>query len=115
MSNENAPDVSSWDYRDFLAYLLVYAASADLEMKPEEKKAIIDSVGSREFERIVAIFNTHNDYDSLQVIMELSKKFCTSEEQKEIILDDVKKIFFVDNEFSVLEENNLRNIRKLLS
>lgn len=114
MENTPITDLSTWTYHDFLAYLLIYGASADLTLKPEEKQMIIDEVGKKQFEKVIHEFEKHSDYECLQVIMELGKKYCQSDSQKEILFADLKKIFFADGEFSLLEENCFRSIRKLI-
>jgi replicative superfamily II helicase len=94
---------SEYSFQDFIAYLMIFAANSDLEFTDDEKEYIIKKVGRFEYEKMLTLFESHNDYESIEFILEL-KKVYVDEEGHDDMMSLLKKVFFTDNEFSTLEQ-----------
>lgn len=97
---------AEYSFQDFIAYLMIFAANSDLEFTDEEKEYIIKKVGRFEYEKMLALFESHSDYQAIEFILNL-KKVYVDPEGNEDMLSLLKRVFFTDNEFSTLEENTL--------
>ncbi len=65
----------NWSYKDFLAYLLLYAASADLKVTEQEKEMLFSKVNVEEYDHVQKHFEKENDYSRLQTIQSFRKKY----------------------------------------
>jgi len=103
-----------WSYNDFLTFMLIYAASADLMIRDEEKEFINEKIGAGRLEALLEFFDANSDYENLQIIMSFKDKYYPTDEKKEQLLEDMKGVFMADNSSGILEENQLMMIRKVL-
>ena len=95
---------SDWTYHDFLAYLLIYAASADFVITEEEKTLICTKVGEESYNKIMEKYQKDGNYQGLQTIIDLSDKYFPKKEDKMKLLKDMQEIFMADDEFSGSEK-----------
>lgn len=102
------------EYQEFLAYLFLYGASADLVIKQKEEDLILERVGKESYEKAKSVFEDKSDYERLQVILSHKEKFYPDDEAKEKILDQLKELFMADKDFSVMEQNIFRILKRIL-
>jgi len=93
----------SWSYNEFLAYLLLYAASADFEITEEEKEVLFSKVNEEEYKHIVKDFNAVNDWDRLQAIISFREQYYNDEAAREKLFKDLKEMFLADEKYTNLE------------
>ncbi len=103
-----------YSYKEFMAYLLIYAAFTDLEMSDAESSRIIDIVGEEDFDHILKLFKKHSDYQSIRFIQEQAQYYIHSRTDKKSLLDDMREIILADGEINHLEEEVIRIIGKIL-
>ncbi len=103
-----------WSYEEFLSYIMLYAASADLEISDKEIDLIKQKSGNINFENVYAKFNSHSDYESIQAIAACKEKHFNSEQELNKVFEDMNKIFISDGHFDELEKNQLRALRHIL-
>ena len=101
-------------YNDFLTLLYIYSASMDLDLAEEEKEIIIDKVGRESFEKTLKCFQNMKDVEVTDLLYKLGHKFCSSEEQRQMAIDDINEIIHVDGRKSRIEEDMLLFINKLI-
>ena len=107
--------MSELSYPEFLAFLMLYAASADLKIDEKEVPFIKNEVGVDNYEQIRKLFDSQNDYQRVQTIMAHELEYFPDEEQVELILEDMERVFMEDEDYSLLEHNQLMAIRRVLS
>lgn len=105
---------NDWTYKEFLAFLLIYAASADFIIKDEEVEVICQKVGEESYKKIMKVYDKSNDYGHIQTILSYKEKYYPSEDEKQKILEDMKDVFMADDEFSSQEQLIFNAIKKIL-
>lgn len=105
---------SSWTYEDFLAYVLLYAASADLEITEEEKEMLFSKVKYKEYEHIHREFERENDYTRLQTIQSFRVKYYNNEASRDKLFSDLKEMFMADDKYNSIERAFFMGLKKVL-
>ena len=103
-----------WNYKEFCAFLLIYGANADMEITKEEEAMIKSKVDEATYQEIRSDFNDVSDYDIIQIILTYKGLYFPTPERKNELLDMIKKEFYADGDFSVMEKNLLRLLEKLM-
>ena len=62
-----------WTQQEFMAYLLLYAAHADIEYSEEERNYILSRIEYRVYRRIFKEFSLDNGYQQIQKILAFQK------------------------------------------
>ena len=106
--------VENWTYDDFLAFIMIYAAFADLNIDESEKKVIREKVGDESYEKVMGIFDERNDMERIDIILHFKEKHIKDQTEKEKVLADMKDVFMADEEYSTLEQNIFMAVQKLL-
>jgi len=97
------------------AYILIYCANADFVLSQVEMNFIKSKVNVDNFERIQSELNNSNDYQCIQKILLLIKKYTYSKEEKEILFKEMKELFLSDGKYNMLEQNLFRGLNHILS
>lgn len=95
--------MNNWTYEEFHAFTMMYAANADGEITPEERKVILSNLTETEYDRIKAIFLACDDAASLDIILSYKDKYCRSQADKDKILADMMAIYQADASFDQIE------------
>lgn len=107
--------VETWTYTDFLTYLLILGAQADLRITEEEKEGIIHKVGEENFIRIKRVFDRQNDSQHIDTVSELYQKYKTQIGGKENLVKEIKEIFIVSNtKEHVMDRYMMMMLKKIL-
>ncbi len=104
-----------WTYQDFLAYVLIYAAASDFNISAEEKEYIQKRVEKDEFEKILKCFKKHSEFERIEAVKILGKKFSKDIGSKSEIRKELVKLFYVDDDYSILEKNFFLMFKKILN
>ncbi|MFK7774843.1 MAG: hypothetical protein AB8F94_22070 [Saprospiraceae bacterium] len=107
-------DHPKWNFQEFSAFLMLYAASADLKVTSDEKEAILQKVNEETFEEIWKEYHSMSDINKINLILSYKGLYFPTVERTNELLDLMKKEFMADGEFSLLEQNLLRILKKLL-
>lgn len=105
---------TNWDFNTFQAFVLIYASHADMEFTDDEKAQIKKSISPKKFEELYAQFNNLTDYQVLELILSYKEKYFSTQAEKEHLLNEMKKLFNADGEYSSLEKELLMFLNKLL-
>ena len=101
-----------WTKKEFLTYLLLYAAHADIFFKEEEKDHILAKVEQETFDKTLKEFSKDNGYVRIQKIIihhHLNQYFSA-----ESLLEECEELFLSDSHFHRLEKFTLSNMKRLL-
>ena len=102
------------DKNEFLAFLFLYAAAADLVLTQSEMELIAEKVGMENLKKAKSLHDTLSDYEQIQFIMAHKEEFFPDEERKQSLLEELNTIFLADNKFSIQEQNLMRSLNKLM-
>ncbi len=107
--------IESCTHDDFLAYLMIYAASADFTITEKEKAHIVSLLGQDEFDKINEIFSAQNDIDHIETLQGLFAKFKDQYESKEEVIAKMRQIFKLEHDdFNPLEQELILMLNKIL-
>ena len=110
MNNEHP----KWNFQEFSAFLMLYAASADLVVTQEEKDAILQKINQNSFDKIWDEFHSISDKEKIDLILSYKGMYYPTTERTNELLDLVKKEFMADGDYSLLEKNLMRILKKLM-
>ena len=105
---------SNWTKEELVAYILVYTANSDLSISNHEKNVIISKVDMQTFSNIYEEFETDNDYQSLQKIINGFKAHNYSKDELEVLFEDIKTLFLADGSYDAIEQNMMAYLKKIL-
>lgn len=103
-----------WNFEEFTTFLLLYASKADMHISEEEEQAMQSRLDPDHYKAVKKEFEESSDYQHIQTIMSYKGLYFPTAEQREELLDLLKKQFFADGEFSLMEQNLFRFLKKLL-
>lgn len=104
----------NWNFVEFRTFLLIYASYADLEFTDEERQRILNNVSQETFDKMMHCYDELGDYERLETIMGYKGLYYPTGDQKYELLDQIKKQFLSDGEYSTLEKNLFMFLEKLL-
>ena len=103
-----------WTRDELVAYILLFAANSDFKEDNHERNVIISKIDMKTFQEIHDEFDGDNDYRGIQKIMTSLEQHNYQKEDIDVLLADIKVLFFSDKEFNIMEQNMLRFLEKLL-
>ncbi len=112
LTNDDPMETSKhWNKSELVAYILLYASQSDMIVSNKERNVIISKVDMKTFQKIRNEFDNDNDYQSIQKIIAGLKQHNYTKMDIDLLLSDIKMLFFADGKFNVSE----RSMYKLLS
>jgi len=108
--------IENWTYTDFLTYLLILGAQADLIITEEEKARIIDKVGEENFVRVKRVFDRQNDAQHIDTVSELYQKYHSEIGGKENLVKAIRESYLLgkDGKEHVMDRYMLMMLKKIL-
>ncbi len=103
-----------WKFDDFLLFMLIYAASADLKITQDEKGLIISRFGDEWYSKMLTLFSDNTDFDNFMILHEFKDRFLEDNKNLDRVMDSIKEIFYADGEFSTNERNVEIAIKSIL-
>ena len=104
-----------WTKKEFVAYLMLYAANIDGNITPAEQKIIYNKADLVTYEDVFTKFEADNDEICLQNILGYKQKFLNSPNEIKQIIDEIKDIFMENKKISNFEQQILYLIEKILT
>ena len=107
--------IRNWTKEEFRAYIFIYCAHADFIEAREEIEMIKSTISGKVFNEIHREFDKDNDYQQIQKITANFKKFYSTQEQLDVLFDEIKLLMLSDGEYDILEENLFRALKHQLT
>lgn len=104
-----------WDRDQFLAYVLLYAAYADLELSENEEEFIQEQVGKVEYEEVKAEFLADTDKDRAYKIINFSQGEDFDHEYAQMVKNEMHDLFLADGEYTHWEKAIGRALTRLMN
>ena len=105
---------TNWTKEDFIVYTLIYCANADFVEEKLEIDFITSKINTSNIENLKAEFNKDNDYISIQKISGYIKDNNYTEEDKQLLLEDIKSLFMSDGKYDNMEHNLMLGLKKII-
>ncbi|WP_299123139.1 hypothetical protein [uncultured Winogradskyella sp.] len=102
-----------WTRDELVAYILLFAANSDFKEDNKERNVIISKVDMDTFQEIHDEFDNDNDYQSIKKIMASLEQHNYDKDDVELLMADIKSLFFSDGEFNINERNMLKSLNRL--
>lgn len=105
----------NWTRKEFVAYVLLYAAHCNHIEDTKEQDYILSRVDKKTFHKIHTEVVVDSETENLNKIQQylLENKF--TETEKENLLRDIKKVFFADGSVDNLEKKVFSILKKIIS
>jgi len=103
----------NWTKKELLAYILIYVAHSDLKEDNHERNMIISHVDMQTFQNIHDEFDADNDFQSIQKILAGIEKHNYSKTDIDVLLTDIKILFFADGDFDIREQSFLMFFKRI--
>lgn len=94
----------NYTYDEFVAFLLIYAAHADVEYTDGEQAFIKARVSPESYNRIYSDFNSMPDIKVLQTIESYKDQYYSTPEQKTKLMGHMQALFDADGDYSSMEK-----------
>lgn len=115
MSEKRLPmEEVKYSYNEFLGMLLIYVAHVDMDFSEDEKKLIKQKIGNQAMNKVLADFEEMSDFQAFQTILSYKGIYFPTAEQKEELLEDMKRLFLADGDYSTLEKETFHFLEKLM-
>ena len=107
----NAVEQDFFTKEELLAYILLYAAHSDFKESNHERNVIISKVDMQTFQKIHDEFDNDNDYQCIQKITKGIKYY---NYDSDLLIGELKNLFFADGDFDINEQNVLMSLNRIL-
>lgn len=115
LTDDDMDNSSHWTKKELVAYILLYASQSDTIVSNKERNVIISKVDMKTFDKVRTEFKQDNDYQSIQKIIAGLKAHNYTKMDTDLLLADIKMLFFSDGKFDVSERTMYKFLQKLLS
>ncbi|TCI94143.1 hypothetical protein [Tenacibaculum sp. M341] len=105
---------TNWNHEELKAYTLIYCMNADVKVIDKEVETILSSVNESIYEKMVEEFSKDNDFESIQKISNTVKDLNYTKDQIQSLFDEIRKVFYADNELSIMERNIALGLKRVL-
>lgn len=105
-------NIENWTYQDFLTYLLIMGAKADLTISEEEQDEIVRRVGMDEYKKIKRTFEHQNDAQHIETVSILYERYKDDIGGKENLVEALKDVINADNRGEQVMDHMLMSMLK---
>ena len=91
--------------KEFEIFLLLYAAHVDYVYSPEEESYIRSISDSKDYEKMLKLFESTNDYSCMKIILANKKIHFNSETDKNYYFSLLKNVFEEDGDYTRIEKS----------
>ena len=106
--------MANWTYEEVIAFTMLYAASADMEITANEEDLIKQKLDEAQYKKVKATFDSSNDAATIDLILSYKDQYFSTDQQRTAVLDEMRKVFDADDQFSLMERNMMKLFKHLL-
>lgn len=99
---------------EFKTLVMLYAANIDGDIKSEEVKIMLEKSSFDTVDKMEKLFTKMNDAEILNCIRENKAQFASTESDRLDLIHDLCSIIEVDEKCTVMEEQMVKTLRRLL-
>jgi len=99
---------------EFACYLLLHASYADLKIHNKEFKLLVKKFGQNTVDQLQDLYSDQTDFQKKLFIKKQAAKYLNGKVEKETLALELIKMYYADDEFHILEKNQILNLRSIL-
>ena len=99
---------------EFKTLVMLYAANIDGNIKSEEVKVMLEKTGFETVEKVERFFDKMSDLEVLECIRENKAQYAATEADRLDLIHDLCAIIEADEKCTVMEEQMVRAMRRVM-
>lgn len=99
---------------EFKTLVMLYAANIDGNIQSEEVKVMLEKTDFDTVEKVEKLFSKMSDMEVLNCIHENKAQFAATEADRTELLGDLKAVIEADEKCTTMEEQLVKNMRRIL-
>ena len=107
-------DLPKWNEKEFLTFILLYAANIDSEYSSEEKQMIQKLLDKEHYVKVRDHYRALNDVECIKLIKSFKGLYYPTGSQTEELLSKVDQLFEADGDYSDVEAACRSMLNRLL-
>jgi len=108
-------NLQDWTYDDFLTYLLILGANANLDFSEDEQEVIEKKSGEERYKKIRRCFDQQSDSQRIETVSELYGRFESQIGGKEKLVEALQEIITLnDRTMHVMDRYLMMMLKKIL-
>ncbi|PQJ78285.1 hypothetical protein [Polaribacter porphyrae] len=105
----------NWTKKEFQAYILLYAAHCNHFETKEEENYILSKIDEATFHKIHTEVVVDSDEENLNKIQQYLSENKISEQEKEVLIREIKQVFFADGTVDIIEKKVFILLKKIIN
>ena len=105
---------SNWTYDEFSTFAMLYAASVNADVEPEDLVLIRQRIDEQSYQKIKAIFEGCSDYKCIDILRSYHDQYMADEASRQRLLDDVRTLFQADEKYTNFERELVHMFKMIL-
>ena len=107
-------DNTNWNYNEFLAFMLVYAAEMNYPLSKEELAFIKERTAINDIEKIKATVDSVSDIAALDIIEDYRKKHLDTPEKHQQVKTDLENLLKTPGIHSQVEKAGVHILERII-
>lgn len=103
-----------WTREQFMAFILFYAAHADMECTEEERQIVRNIISEEQLPEIESEYQRLTDFERIEVIQSYKNNYFANTGQKAVIIEELKHLCNADGEYDIMEKNLVMMLGRIL-
>lgn len=104
----------NWTRKEFLAYVLLYAAHCNYIETKEEEEYILSRIDEETFHKIHTEVVIDSDENNLNKIQQYISENTLKQNEKESLIREIKNVFFADGSVDIIEKKVFTILKKII-
>lgn len=109
-----ATNHTNWTYNEFLAFMLLYAASVDCDLTPEELGFIKSITAISDIDKIKDVICNVSDAEVLDIIETYRPQYMATKEKEQVAITDLEQLLKTPGAHSQLERVGVHMLEKII-
>ncbi|MCB9296885.1 MAG: hypothetical protein H6559_27765 [Lewinellaceae bacterium] len=105
---------TDWTYDEFSTFAMLYAASVNADVEPEDLALIRQRVDEKTFQKMKAVFDECSDIRCIDILRAYHDRYMADEASRQRLLDDVRQLFEVDDKYTNFERELIHMFKMVL-
>lgn len=105
---------TNWTYEEFSTFAMLYAASVNADVEPDDLNLIRQRVDENTFDKMKSVFDQCSDIKCIDILRAYHDRYMADEASRQRLLDDVKILFEADDRYTNFERELVRMFRMVL-
>jgi hypothetical protein len=111
---EKNSELPNWNESEFLAFVLLYCAHVDMSYDDDEKRMIQSLLDKEHYIKVRDVYRSLNDAQCIQLIKDFKGLYYPTADRKDMLLEEIRKLFSADGKFESIEAGVLGTMEKVL-